>query len=157
MAETMRRLDRQMSQAETEDLLRACHYGVLSMNNTDGCPYGVPLSYIYTDGRIYLHCAPEGKKLAHIRHDDKVSFCVVGEAEPLPDKFSMRYTSAIVFGTVSEVDEHREKEKALVALIDKYGTTDEYREKGRVYAAESLRTTVVLRLDIDHLTGKAGK
>lgn len=143
-----------MAPAETEELLRKGLYGVLSMNGTGGHAYGVPMNYVYTTGRIYLHCAPEGRKLAHVRNDNRVAFCVVGEAEPLPDRFSTKYTSAMVFGRIREVGERQEKLDALVALIEKYGTTEEYVEKGRIYAAGSVQTTVVLRIDIDHMSGK---
>ncbi len=30
-------------------------YGLLSTVGMDGYPYGVPISYIYVDGKIYFH------------------------------------------------------------------------------------------------------
>ena len=54
------------------------------MNAGDDYGYGVPLSYVFQDNSIYLHCALEGKKLTYLRRHNKVSFCVVGEAEPCP-------------------------------------------------------------------------
>ncbi len=48
---------------------------------------------------IYFHCAPEGHKLENLSGNNKVSFCVVGKTQVLPDKFATNYESVIVFGT----------------------------------------------------------
>lgn len=151
----MRQQKRQLSRPEAEEILANGLYGVLSMNGGDGYPYGVPLSYVYKGNSIFLHCAREGRKLNHIRQDNRVSFCVVGEAYPLPDKFSMQYKSAMVFGQASEVKDE-EKLPVMLAFLEKYSSV-EYLEKGREYAVKSLEKTMVLRIEIGHLTGKARK
>lgn len=155
MFQEMRKKDRECSRRETEDILAQGMYGVLSMNGGNDYAYGVPFSYVYLKNSIYLHCALEGKKLTHIRRDNRVSFCVVTGAEPLPDKFSMKYQSAIVFGKIYEVDHDEEKLQGLIALVEKYYHGDqEHIERGKEKAANSLFKTAVLRIDIDHLTGK---
>ncbi len=57
----MRRKDRETSEEEACQLLAAGEYGVLSTVGADGEPYGVPLSYVYRDGEIFFHSAPEGR------------------------------------------------------------------------------------------------
>jgi nitroimidazol reductase NimA-like FMN-containing flavoprotein (pyridoxamine 5'-phosphate oxidase superfamily) len=153
----MRLHKRQVSQAEAEEILARGLFGVLSLNGGEDYAYGVPLSYVWQDQGLYLHCAPEGKKLTLLRRNNKVCFAVVAEAEPLPQKFSMRYQSALAFGRVREVEDPQEKLRALVALVEKYYRDPAEVEKGKEYAAASLDKTVVLRLDIDHLTGKMRK
>jgi nitroimidazol reductase NimA-like FMN-containing flavoprotein (pyridoxamine 5'-phosphate oxidase superfamily) len=150
----MRREDRELSPEETKEILLKGLYGVLSMNGADSYGYGVPLSYVYTGNSLYFHCAWEGKKLAHLRRDNKVSFCVVAEAIPMTEKFSMRYKSVMAFGKIHEVD-GQEKLPALLALVDKYACDDAYRERGQDHAVNALAKTAVLRMDIDRLTGKA--
>jgi len=152
MFKEVRRQDRKLSDAETDELLLNGNYGVLSMIGENGYAYGVPLSYVYSDNSIYLHCASEGQKLAYIRINNKVSFCVVGEASPLPDQFSMKYESAIIFGKAMEI-EGEEKLKALIAFVEKYSS--KYMEKGKELASNSLHKTVVIRIDIESITGKA--
>jgi uncharacterized protein len=152
----MRQLKRQLSRPETEAILAKGLYGILSMNGEDYA-YGVPLSYVYQGNSLYVHCALEGRKLTLLRRNNKVSFCVVEEAEPLPDKFSMKYRSAMAFGQAVEVDRDEEKLAALIALVEKYYQDEEHREKGRQYAADSLPKTLIIRIDLDHLTGKARK
>jgi nitroimidazol reductase NimA-like FMN-containing flavoprotein (pyridoxamine 5'-phosphate oxidase superfamily) len=153
----MRLKKRQVSQAEAEDILGRGLFGVLSLNGGVDYAYGVPLSYVWQDQGIYLHCAPEGQKLTLLRQNNKACFVVVAQAEPLPRKFSMKYQSALAFGRVREVEDPQEKLRALVALVQKYYRDPAEVEKGKEYAAASLDKTVVLRLDIDYLTGKVRK
>ncbi len=151
----MRLKKRQLSRPEAEDILARGLYGVLSLNGgSDGYAYGVPLSYTYQENKIYLHGALEGKKLDLLRRNNKVSFCVVLEAEPLADKYTMKYRSAIGFGTSHEVEDRDEKLAALIALVEKYYRDRDHIERGKKVAAESLDRTTVIRLDLDHLTGK---
>lgn len=155
MFKEMRRRDRELSSAETEEILVKGTYGILSMNGDNDYGYGVPLSYVYTAGSIYLHCAPEGHKLDRIRNDNRVTFCVVGEAVPLPDIFAMKYTSAIAFGKAGEVDGD-EKMTALIGFVKKY-STDEYLEKGRQYAETAFKKTALIKIAVEHMTGKGRK
>jgi nitroimidazol reductase NimA-like FMN-containing flavoprotein (pyridoxamine 5'-phosphate oxidase superfamily) len=149
MFKEMRRQDRKLSDAETDEILLNGNYGVLSMIGENGYAYGIPLSYVYSDNSIYLHCAMEGQKLTDIRNNNNVSFCVVGEASPLPDQFSMKYKSAIIFGKAIPID----GEEKLKALIEKYSS--EYLDKGKELASSSLHKTIVIRIDIERITGKA--
>lgn len=79
MFQAMRRQDRMLSQAETEEILVNGVYGVLSINGDNDYAYGIPLSYVYLGSSIYFHCALEGEKLTRIGCNNKVAFCVVGE------------------------------------------------------------------------------
>jgi uncharacterized protein len=99
----MRRSDRELSLSEAREILKNGEYGILSTTSTDGQPYGVPLNYCYLRDSIYFHCALEGHKLENIRENNRVSFCVVGNTELLPETFSSKYESAIVFGNISEL------------------------------------------------------
>jgi len=157
MFQEMRRQDRQLSRSEAEKILTQGLYGFLAINAGDDYGYGVPLSYVYRDNKIYLHCALEGKKLTLMRRNNKVGFCVVSEAEPLPHKYSMKYRSVMVFGKAVEVHDRDEQLAALIALVEKYYSDRDHVDKGKVKAAESLQKTLVIRLDVDHLTGKIRK
>ncbi len=157
MFQEMRRQDRQLTRPEAEEILANGLYGVLSLNAGDDYAYGVPFSYVYQDNKIYLHCALEGKKLNLMRRNNKVSFCVVLDAEPKPEKYSMKYRSAMAFGRAVEVKDNQEKLAALIVLVEKYYTDQDHIEKGKVKAAASLDKTLVIRIDVDHLTGKVRK
>jgi len=154
MFKEMRRKDRSIDNEQAVKLLENGQYGVLSTVGANGYAYGVPLNYAFHKGNIYFHCAVEGNKLDNIMYNNKVSFCVVGNTEPIPDKFSYRYESVIVFGRAEEVYDN-EKEDALVALIQKYSSG--FMEKGMEYIKNDRNEAKVIKISIDHLTGKARK
>ncbi len=106
----MRRKDRELLLEAAMEILKNGTYGVLSLVDPEGNPYGVPISYVYEDGRIWFHGAIQGRKCDCITHGAKASFCVVGETETLPDKFSTRYESVIAEGKVRVL----QKEERLI-------------------------------------------
>lgn len=154
MFREMRRKDRSIDREQAENILEKGQYGVLSTAGENGYAYGVPLNYVYLGGNIYFHCAGEGVKLDNIAHNNKVSFCVVGDTKILADQFSCSYESVIVFGKAQEVHD-KEKENALTALINKY--SGEFFEKGMEYIKNAGMNTTVIKISIEHLTGKARK
>jgi len=150
----MRRKDREITKEEIEQILSSGEYGILSTISDNGYPYVVPLSFVYYDNRIYFHCALEGQKLDNIKQNSKVSFCVITDTEVLPKKFSHRYKSVIIFGEASEVEGDL-KESILFELINKYSS--EFLEAGKKYIQNDKDKTKVVKIDIHHVTGKAGR
>jgi nitroimidazol reductase NimA-like FMN-containing flavoprotein (pyridoxamine 5'-phosphate oxidase superfamily) len=154
MFKEMRRKDRSIDSEQAVQLLTNGQYGVLSTVGENGYAYGIPLNYAYLEGNIYFHSAVEGNKLDNIMFNNKVSFCVVGSTEPIPDKFSYRFESVVAFGRAEEVYD-KEKEDALMALIQKYSS--EFMEKGQEYVRKDGIKSRVIKINIEHLTGKARK
>ena len=79
MFRDMRRKNQLLPPEEAESILRQGTSGVLSLLGDGGYPYGVPLSYVYHNGRLYFHCAKAGHKLDAIRREGKCSFCVIAQ------------------------------------------------------------------------------
>lgn len=148
----LRRKDRQTDDDMNTDILLKGEYGVLSVYGENGYPYGVPVNYTYFDDCIYFHCAGTGHKLDAIKINNKVSFCVVTDTELLPEDFSTKYKSVIVFGTANEIN-GEEKSIALLKLIEKY--SGGFIEQGRDYVQKEQSGTVIVKIKIDHITGKA--
>ena len=115
MFRELRRKNQQLSETEARSILKNGTYGVLSVQGDDGYPYGVPMNYVYGDDAIYFHCAKEGHKMEGFQRSDKVSFCVVGEDEVIPEAFSTAYASVIVFGRASVVTDEKEKREGVKA------------------------------------------
>jgi len=148
----MRRHDRQLGDGEARAVLERGAYGVLSTVSRDGAPYGVPLSYCILDDAIYLHSAREGRKLDHLAREPRVSFCVVGHTEVLPEEFGTLYESCLVEGVAREAIGD-EKQTALEGLVAKYAIG--FEEEGRRYIDALRDETRVFRIDVVALTGKA--
>jgi nitroimidazol reductase NimA-like FMN-containing flavoprotein (pyridoxamine 5'-phosphate oxidase superfamily) len=154
MTQPMRRADRAIPDNEARAILEQGEYGILSTASSDGQPYGVPVSYAYTGEAIYFHCALEGHKLENLSSNNKVSFCVVGKTQVLPDKFATNYESVIVFGTALEVTDE-EKHAGLVELLKKYSPG--FIDKGLRYIDGDGRKARVYKIVIESMTGKARK
>lgn len=152
MFRKMRKKEREIDIAQAKDILEKCNYGILSTVGDNGYAYGVPLSYVYIDNAIYFHCANEGQKLDNMNTNDKVSFCVVGETCTLPDKFSTKYESVIVFGRAKEVL-GEEKKNALIEITKKYSA--DFMEKGMIYILDAEDRVKIIKISIEHMTGKA--
>lgn len=148
----MRRKDRALSEEAAIQILKDGEYGILATCGADGQPYGVPLSYVYHDGRIYFHGAKTGHKLQNLSCSPKASFTVVGHTHVLQEAFSTAYRSAIAFGEVSPVEEAHQAE-ALMLLAEKY-CYDNLSNAER-YIQKMLGHVGVYCMEILHLTGKA--
>lgn len=151
MFRELRRKEKELKEVEVSEMLKNCEYGILSTTSENGYAYGVPLSYVYANGSIYFHCATEGYKLDNIMNNDKVSFCVVGQTAVLPDKFSTKYESVILFGRANEVFDN-EKEEALLGLIEKY--SKDYIKEGKEYIKRASFKTKVIKITVEHISGK---
>jgi nitroimidazol reductase NimA-like FMN-containing flavoprotein (pyridoxamine 5'-phosphate oxidase superfamily) len=154
MERKMRRMDRAISESEAIKLLRKGEYGILSTVSLDGQPYGVPVNFCYTKEVIYFHSALEGHKIENIRENSKVSFCVVGKTEILPEEFGTKYESAIVYGKVIEVV-GKEKHDGLFAIVKKYSPG--FAREGLKYIGESEKKARVFKIAIKSITGKSRK
>ncbi len=151
---SMRRHDRELTREQCERLLKEGMDGVLCLHGDGGWPYGVPLSYVYRDGKIYFHGAKTGHKLDAIRRDPRASFCVVTRDLVIPRQYTTDYRSVIAFGTVREVTEDEEKRDALRALALEYAPadTEEHRER---YIDANFAPAAVLEFTVLHLSGKS--
>ena len=93
-----------------------------------------------------------GHKLENLAADNRVSFCVVGRTEVLPEQFATRYESVIVAGRAQEVSGD-EKQRALEGLAAKYSPGLE--EAGLRYIAAQGPRTRVFKVAIEAISGKA--
>jgi Predicted flavin-nucleotide-binding protein len=141
----LRRADRAIPKADARRILEDGVCGVLAMVSPDGSPYAVPMNYALADDTLILHSAKEGRKLECIRHEPRVTFCVVGKSEVVPEKLTMRYECVLVSGVAEIVESGEGNEKrrntALKKLADRHApnsseTADhmitQYREHTRV-------------------------
>ncbi|MBP3519565.1 MAG: pyridoxamine 5'-phosphate oxidase family protein [Parabacteroides sp.] len=152
MFHEIRRKDRVLDEKGAMELLETGEYGFLSMAGTDGFGYGIPISFVKEEEHIYFHCAPDGYKLECIRENPKVSFCVVGKTQVIPNQFTTAYESALVFGTIHSDLAEEECRHALRLLVKKY--CSDFETIGEKYIDKSFHRTKVLRLDMVHVSGK---
>jgi hypothetical protein len=151
---SVRRQDRLLPEARAVELLKTGEYGVLSMNCAGGGAYGIPLSYVWNgESSIYIHCAPEGRKLRCLDESSTVSFCVVGKTHVISEKFTTEYESIVLECRAQRGLPDEERMKALRLILEKYSPDD--LETGQKYAAKSFHRTEIIRLDVREWSGKS--
>lgn len=155
MFRDMRRKNQLLPPEEAESILRQGTSGVLSLLGDGGYPYGVPLSYVYHNGRLYFHCAKAGHKLDAIRREGKCSFCVIGQDQVVAEKYTTLFRSVIAFGQVRVLEDDGEKRAALEALGERFNPGQP--ESLEKEIAATWNSVCVLELEIEHLTGKEAK
>ena len=153
MFREIRLKDRAVNEVRTVKILAEGSYGVLSTIGKDGYPYGVPLNYTYADNCIFLHCAQQGHKLDNIDFNNSVSFCVVTRSAILDNEFDTDYESAIAFGKAIVVTDDQEKSDVLLSMLNKY--SPDHLRAGKNYMRKNWDETRVIRIEIEHLSGKA--
>ena len=151
MPRPIRRTDRALSAEAALEILQKGEYGILSTVSPDGQPYGVPVSFVSADQALYFHSAVEGHKLENLSANPRVSFCVVGATEVLPNQFATRYESVIVFGRAVELSGD-EKLSGLTELLKKYSPG--FLEKGLKYIESDAVKTRVYKIEIESFSGK---
>lgn len=148
----MRRKRQQLPEEEAETILLSATSGVLSLLDSDGYPYGVPLSYVYADNKLYFHSAVSGHKIDAMRYSAKASFTVISKDEVHLESFTTYFRSVICFGYVRIVNGKDEKLRALRLLGQRYNPgnvqalDDEIKKDGNRVA--------VIEFDIERITGK---
>lgn len=147
----MRRFKQQLAIEEAAEILYNSTNGVLSLVDTEGAPYGVPISYVF-DGHnhIYMHSAGCGRKIDCIKADCRCSFCVVSQDNIVPEEFTTYFRSVIVAGKIKILTDAEEIRHGLIMLSDKYCPgIDPTKEIDKF-----INTVKVMRIDIDSITGK---
>ena len=153
MFRAMRRKRQQLSEKECRAVLERGTSGVLAVSGDDGYPYAVPLSYVYTEGKLFFHCAKSGHKIDAIMRSGKASFCVVDQDQIVPEEYTTYFRSVIAFGTVRILEDDNEKREAVRMLAVKYAPDDS--EENREQAIErEWKPLCMLEMKIEHMTGK---
>ena len=124
MFRTMRRDKQLLSQEQTVAILEQGTAGVLALSGDGGYPYAVPISYVYSDNKIFFHSAVDGHKIDAVKRSDKASFCVVDQDCVVPEEYTTYYKSVIAFGRIRILTEDSEKNAAIELLAKKYHPSD---------------------------------
>ena len=122
----------------------------------DNVPYVIPLSFGYDGAAIYLHTAPEGKKIEHFLANPQVCFEFERNVELLRDpqiacKWTFGFESVIGYGTIAELLESVKKEHALNEIMRQYSGRDWPFEK------TSLAKVRAWKIAISSISGKQSK
>ena len=152
MFREMRLNGQQLSQEETIQILNKQTHGTLAINGADKYPYSVPVSYVYSDGKIYFHGATAGQKYDLLSVNPNVSLSVVELDDVQEDKFTTYYRSAIVYGDVKRLETPEDISRAMTLTLEKY--CGGYMEGGQKFMDAEMGNFCAYEIDIKHMTGK---
>lgn len=137
---------------ELEQILAGSFICRIAMLDGDQ-PYILPFNYGYRDGCIYIHSAPEGKKIRLLRQNRRVCFEVEGTVEIIKTAkacgWTTRYQSLVGYGDVEILSDRHTKQHGLEVIMAQYGAPDlvDFDQK-------NLDRMVILKLTISSLKGK---
>jgi nitroimidazol reductase NimA-like FMN-containing flavoprotein (pyridoxamine 5'-phosphate oxidase superfamily) len=137
---------RDLSQDECTSLLSTVRYGRLALSKDDQ-PYIVPMSYVYYEGKIYLHSLGKGKKVEFATKNPRVCFQIdVLEKE--------RWSSVVVSG-ISRLSESMEAKQKMFDAFTKKGQGG---HAGKKFSREGLEKMPMTIWEIETLemTGREG-
>ena len=116
-------------------------------------PYIIPFNYGYSDGCLFIHSAPEGKKIDLLKQNPEVCFEVedkmdITKGERACD-WSTRYRSVVGYGEVAFLSDEQSKQHGLEIIMAQHGAPEltEFNQK-------NLDRMVILKLTISSMTGK---
>ena len=153
MEHKMHKADRQLSAAETLEVLKRGDHGTLSVNGDDGYPYATPVNYVVVNDRVYIHSAPYGYKIECLERSKKCCFSAIVSAQIVPSEITANFESVVITGNVAFVEDEAEKRTALRAFITQKHAA--YQEKGFQMVENMIARTALLRVDAVEMTGKA--
>lgn len=147
----MRKKSREMDAAWALEVMDKAPYMTVSMTDTCGMPYSIPLSIARTDEKtFYFHCATEGKKLDILRTNPCVCLTAVSKCKPTvgpkDGSFTLEFQSAIAFGQAAVVEDDAEKREALRAICQRF--LPKHMEAFDAAVERSMGRTAVVRITL---------
>lgn len=134
-----------------EAIIQRCQVCRLGLSD-NGIPYVVPVCFGYRDRTVFIHCAPEGRKIDIIKRNDRVCVEFDGDYALIQgDKacaWSMRYRSVIAWGKASLIENPQEKRQALDVIMAHYSVGS------FEYPDQKLAITAIIAVTIEKVTGK---
>ena len=151
MFRAVTRIKQALPKEECVGILQREKRGVLSVLGDDDYPYGVPMNFYYdaAENKLYFHSGRHGHKIEALAKHDKVSFCVYDEGFHKDGHWSLNIRSVIVFGRIRTAENW--SEEMMIAFCRKFTDDMAYIQKE---IADFAANTLVLELDIAHMTGK---
>ena len=148
----MRRKRQLLSEEDSIDILTKATAGTLALLGDNDYPYAVPISYVYLERKLYFHSALAGHKVDAIHKCDKASFCVIDKDEVHPEKYTTFFRSVIAFGRIHIIEDEQEKKETARMLGNRYNPNND--ESLQKEIESGISRMLMIRLDIEHLTGK---
>jgi len=140
------------------DLLSSVRYVTLGLSRDDH-PYVITLSCGLDIKRraLYFHTAIRGLKLDLIEANNRVSFTAIEDLGYQFGHCAHHFRSVVGFGKMLRVTDREEMRHAFKVMMDQLEPEPDPLKKKFLDKESIYGKTAILRLDIEHLTGKESK
>ena len=116
-------------------------------------PYIIPVNYGYHDGFLYIHSAPEGKKIDLLCQNPELCFEVEDPVEITKGEracdWSTRYRSVVGYGRVEILSDDAGKQQGLEVIMAQHGAPDLIE-----FDPGNIKRMVILKIRITSMSGK---
>jgi len=139
-----------------EDVIARCRYCTMAMIDQNNHPYVLPMNFGYAHGVVYLHSAPEGKKVDILRNNNRVCLAfstdheLRHQNEDVACSYSMKYRSVLIYGKVEFIDDPTEKRRVLNILMKQYTGRDDFK-----YNDPAINNVLVYKVVAEKMEGRA--
>jgi nitroimidazol reductase NimA-like FMN-containing flavoprotein (pyridoxamine 5'-phosphate oxidase superfamily) len=150
---TMRKAKQEITnQEELEEILKAALICRVAMMDGER-PYILPFNYGFSEGCLYIHSAPEGKKMDLLVRNPEVCFEVEDSTEITTGEkacdWSTRYRSVVGYGRVEILSDEKSKQQGLEVIMARHGAPELIE-----FNPGNMKRMVILKLTIRIMTGK---
>ncbi len=140
---------------EILEIIKKCQVCTVSMVDSDGMPYLVPMNFGFEEDVVYLHSAKEGKKIDILKRNPAVciNFTTDHELryqnEDVACSWSMKYRSVLIYGKVEFIEGTEEKILHLNKIMKNYTPKD------FSYNPPSLREVCCWKVRVERFEGRS--
>ena len=143
-------------QSALDEIIAKSQHCSMAMVDKNNEPYVLPMNFGYADGVVYLHSAPEGKKVEILRNNNRVCLAfstdhvLRHQNEDVACSYSMKYRSVLVYGKVEFIDDPAEKRRVLNILMKQYTGRDDFH-----YHDPAINNVLVYKVVAEKMEGRA--
>ncbi|HBC70281.1 MAG TPA: hypothetical protein DCZ56_08115 [Sutterella sp.] len=115
----LRHYDRLLTDKEALTVIRNVPHAVLSTADKNGIPYGVPVTPVYDDGKIYFHGSADanGRKTVNMLQNKYVSLCYTAKDNIVQEEFAVNFVSVVVSGTARQITDPKAKAALMYKIV----------------------------------------
>jgi hypothetical protein len=137
---------RKLSPSESAELLSAFRYGRLGLS-LENHPYVIPMSYVYSNGKIYLHSRKKGEKVGIATNNPNACF----EVDILSENL---WSSVVARGKIKFSTDIATKR----IMFNAYMFKDMRGHGGKPFKQQELNYMdfVIWEMEIEEITGREG-
>ncbi len=135
-----------------EKVIKNCDVCFVGMVDENSTPYVLPMNFGYMDKTVYLHSAPDGRKIDILNSNSNVCITfstdseLVFQHQQVACSYRMRSTSVIITGMVEFVEDDAGKIEVLDILMENY-SVDNFK-----YSKPAVRNVKVWKVKADTIT-----